>query len=492
MAAHAGGLRIAAVNVHAADAGVHPGMPLADARALSPVLEVAAADPSGDAAALAKLAAWCGSFSPWTAPDAVGAADGGGIWLDATGCAHLFGGEQAMLQELLGRIERLGFAARAAIADSAGAAWAVVRFAPGGRDVVVPANGAKAALAELPLAGLRLATVIVEGLATLGLRRIGDLYDIARAPLVARFGRQMTERLDRALGTASEPLSPLLHEVPYRERLGLAEPIGTRTDIDAALAHLLAGLCTRLVREQRGARRLEFALFRVDGSIARVHIGTSRPVREPRHLQRLFAEHLDSLDLGEGIEVLTLAAPVVEALATTQLDLAAAASSIAAASVADLVDRLTNRLGEEAVLRIVEKPSHMPEHAGVAVPAAHNAKQEAVVPPPGPLGERLLRLFPNPLPVDAVAPVPDGPPVLFRWRRVAHRIARAEGPERIAPEWWRSASPWTAAWEETTRDYYRVEDEQGRRYWLYREGLYPIAGGTGAHAPRWFMHGLFG
>lgn len=490
VAASAGGLRIAAMNTHAADGGVHPGMPLADARALSPALEVAAADSAGDAETLTKLAAWCGSFSPWTAPDSAGAAEGAGIWLDATGCAHLFGGETELLQELLARVERMGFAARAAIADSAGAAWAMVRFAPGGRAIVAPAGGAREALAELPVAGLRLAPGTIDGLATLGLRRIGDLYEVARTPLVARFGKQLAERLDRALGVASEPLSPLLHEVPYRERLGLAEPIGTRPDIDEALTHLLEALCTRLAREHRGARRLEFALFRVDGSVARVHIGTSRPVREPRHLQRLFAEHLDQLDLGEGIEVLTLAAPVVEELATAQLDMTAQAPAVAAASVADLVDRLANRLGEEAVLRVVETPSHIPERAGAAIPAAQNAKLEVVEPPPG-RGERPLRLFPNPLPVEAVAPVPDGPPVLFRWRRVVHRIARAEGPERIAPEWWRSPLPWTTAWEETTRDYYRVEDDKGRRFWLYREGLYPLNGGVGTTTPRWFMHGLF-
>lgn len=490
VAASAGGLRIAAMNAHAADGGVHPGMPLADARALLPVLDVVAADPAGDAETLTKLAAWCGSFSPWTAPDSAGAAEGAGIWLDATGCAHLFGGELQMLQELLDRLSRMGFVARAALADSAGAAWAAVRFAPGAQAIVIRAGGTRAALADLPTAGLRLAPAVIEGLSTLGLRRIGDLYDVARAPLVTRFGKQLAERLDRALGVANEPLSPLLHEIPYRERLGLAEPIGTRPDIDAALMHLLERLCVRLGREHRGARRLEFALFRVDGSVARVHIGTSRSVRDPRHLQRLFAEHLDSLDLGEGVEVLTLAAPVVEELSTAQLDMAAQAAAVATANVADLVDRLTNRLGEDAVLRVVEKPSHIPEHAGVALPAAQNAQTETVEPPPG-RGERPLRLFPNPLPVEAVARVPDGPPALFRWRRVVHRIIRAEGPERIAPEWWRTSLPWTTAWEETTRDYYRVEDDKGRRFWLYREGLYPLNGGAGTHAPRWFMHGLF-
>lgn len=508
-AASAGGLRIVAVNLHAAEAGVLPGMPLADARALAPGLEVAAADPLSDNEQLARLAAWCGSFSPWTAPEAGGSGpDGAGIWLDASGCAHLFGGEEELLRELIERVQRLGFGVRAAIADTAGAAWAVARFGAAGaegdsRCVLVPAGETQAALAPLPIAGLRLPGPTIEGLAVLGIRRISDLVTMPRAPLVARFGSIVTERLDRALGVVKEPISPLVPEAPYRERLGLAEPIGTREAIEAVLAHLLTDLCTRLDRDYMGVRRLDFALFRVDGNVAHVRIGTSRPVREPKHLARLFAEHLEGLDLGEGIEVLTLTAQTVEALAADQLEMPGPGleHALASANVAALVDRLTNRLGADAVVRLTERQSHVPEHAGITVAAARSAPAEPVTPPAG-RGERPLRLFPKPFLIEAVAPVPDGPPVLFRWRRVLHRIARAEGPERIAPEWWRTSLAWMTPWEETTRDYYRVEDESGRRFWVYREGLYPLAtapaqdeeGGEPflpGMTPRWFVHGLF-
>lgn len=520
-AASAGGLRIAAVNLHAAEAGILPGVPLADARALSPALEVAAADPLGDAAQLAKLATWCGCFTPWTAPESAGSGpDGAGLWLDATGCAHLFGGEEALLQELIARVQRQGFGARAAIADTAGAAWAMARFAEGAQTVVVPEGGVRAALAPLPLAGLRLPPATVQGLALLGLRCIGDLVEMPRAPLVARFGATIADRLDRALGAVGESLSPLVPEIPYRERLGLAEPIGTRPDIEAALDHLLADLCARMAREQVGARRLDFTLFRVDGHVAHVCIGTSRSVREPKHLARLFAEHLDTLDLGEGIEVLTLAAASVETLPAGQLEMPGPGLShaLANAGVSDLVDRLTNRLGAGSVVRPEERPSHLPERAGVLVPAAQAAPPSVpeVIPPAG-RGARPLRLFLSPLPIDAVAPVPDGPPVMFRWRRVLHRVARAEGPERIAPEWWRAPlragdEVMKTPWAETTRDYYRVEDESGRRYWLFREGLYPLSAPKAQEqpkdtdpdepelpalvpadprAPRWFVHGLF-
>ncbi len=520
-AACAGGLRIAAVNLHAAEAGILPGMPLADARALAPGLEVAAADPLGDAEHLTKLAAWCSCFTPWTAPESAGSGpDGAGLWLDATGCAHLFGGEAALLQELLARVQRQGFAARAAVADTAGTAWALARFAAGAHCVVVPEGGAKAALAPLPIASLRLPPATIEGLATLGLRRIGDLLEMPRAPLVARFGAAVIDRLDRALGHTREALSPLVEDVPHRERLGLAEPIGTRPDIEAALAHLLMDLCARLAREHVGARRLDFTLFRVDGEVAHVCIGTSRPVREPKHLARLFAEHLGTLDLGEGIEVLTLTAETIESLPSDQLEMPGPglAHALASAGVNDLVDRLTNRLGSDAVVRLEERESHVPERAGVAVPAARpslpsapprsppSAPPSAQFPPPPGRGARPLRLFPSPLPIEAVAPVPDGPPVMFRWRRVMHRVARAEGPERVAPEWWRASLPGAvldAPWAQTTRDYYRVEDDAGRRFWVYREGLYPLSRGAPAAdggsatslppaaMPRWFVHGLF-
>ncbi len=239
-----------------------------------------------------------------------------------------------------------------------------------------------------------------------------------------------------------------------------------------------------------------------------MRIGTSRPVREPKHLARLFAEHLDNVDVGEGIEVLTLVADSVEALAADQLEMPGPAldHALATAGVADLVDHLTNRLGADAVLRLVERPSHVPERAGVTVAAARQGEETPIVLPPG-RGERPLRLFPTPFPIDAVAPVPDGPPVVFRWRRVLHRVARAEGPERIAPEWWRTSLSWTTPWEETTRDYYRLEDDSGRRFWVYREGLYPLgyepvrkgeedetdtsAEPVALALPRWFVHGLF-
>lgn len=500
-----GGLRVAAVNPRAQAAGIVPNLPLADARALVPNLEVSAAEPTADMHALTALAEWCGSYTPWTAPEAIGTgAEGAGVWLDATGCSHLFGGEEALLESLVARVEALGFAARAAIADTPGAAWAVVRFGGGGTAQVVAPDGAPAALAELPVAALRLAVAVAEGLAGLGLRRVGDLIGIPRAPLVARFGESLAKRLDQALGHIGEPISPLLPPPVRHERLALAEPVGHLDDVRRGLDRLLARLCRRLEHDHAGVRRLDFTLFRADGSVARARIGTSRPARDPGHLAHLFAERLEDMELGEGIEVMTLSAASVEPLMPSQLGLERIMPPPAeAAELAPLVDRLANRLGADAVTRLAFQESHVPERAARAVPATSSFVQpETPGTAPAGQGERPLRLFPRPLPIDAVAPVPDGPPVLFRWRRVVHRIARAEGPERIAPEWWRTRLPWNTLWEETTRDYYRVEDEDGRRFWLYREGLYsgreldPTDAGLpppvgGAAGPRWFVHGLF-
>ena len=478
-----GGSRVAAVNGHAADAGIAPAMPLADARALAPGIEVAAADAQGDARALQTLAAWCRNFTPWTAPEPAGeGATGAGVWLDITGCAHLFGGEDALLADLTGRVNRMGYAAHAVIADTPGAAWAVARFA-GPDAAIVPPGGTKSALARLPVAALRLPAGSVQGLSALGLRRVGDLYALPRAPLTARFGAIVANRLDRALGAIGEPVSPTVPVPAHRERIALAEPIATLDDIARGLDHLLARLCRRLADEHAGVRRLEFAIYRVDGGTVTLCAGTSRASRDAAHLARLFRERIDTVDLGEGIDALVLAAPSLEPLAPDQLTFAGSATAVADIGVATLTDRLTARLGEDAVLRPVLRESHIPERAAALVPAASAAVAAVADSPPG-RGARPLRLFPQPLPVEAVAPVPDGPPILFRWRRVLHRIARAEGPERLAPEWWRTPLPVDTPLEPATRDYYRVEDESGRRYWLYREGLYP---GT----PQWFMHGVF-
>ena len=460
-----------------------PGQPLADARALAPELRVLDADPLAEQKALAALADWCTRYTPWAAAEALVPGGAGGILLDITGCAHLFGGEVELLADLVGRLARHGFAARAAVADTAGAAWAVARFAPAVRSetLVVPPDGQSQAIATLPVAALRLPREAVIGLERLGLRRIGDLYPLPRAPLARRFGALLCRRLDQALGRLDEPLSPRQPAEPWRLQLAFAEPIARRDDIAAGLERLLRALCHRLAEEMKGARRLAFALYRVDGTLERAAVGTSRPVREVKHLARLFSEKLEALDPGLGIDLMVLSTPVVEPLDAVQASLIASADGEAPAALAALVDRLANRLGFAAVRRLVPVASHLPERAQRPVGALAPAPAAEAAWSPG--RPRPLRLFVRPQPVDAIAPVPDDPPLLFRWREELHRVRRADGPERITGEWWHGGAPAAAE----ARDYYRVEDEAGRRFWLYREGLYQLS-----RPPRWFLHGLFG
>jgi len=472
---------LAAVDPAAALAGLAPGMSLADARARLPDLRLVDADPAGDAQALAGFADWCGRFSPWTSVDG---ADG--IWLDVTGCVPLVPSEEALARELVERAARLGFAARAAVADTPGAAWAVARYAelPASSVRILAAGEARAALAPLPVAGLRLAAEITQDLKRLGLKRIGDLYGMARAPLAPRFGEAVARRLDQALGLIEEPISPRQPIEPRMVRRILAEPISTPEAIEHGLTQLMALLCRRLEEEGLGARRLELACFRVDAQVERIAIGTSRPSHEPGHLGRLMTEKIGEIAPGFGIELMQLRALAVEPLAARQLGLDAGQAD---GAVAPLVDRLANRLGARNVLRLMPENSHLPERAQRAVSVLderHGGKPKQDWPVARP---RPIRLLTYPDPIEVMAPVPDDPPLMFRWRRVPHRVRRAEGPERIALEWWREPeNGQSGAGTDGIRDYYRVEDEAGRRFWLYRRGLY-----RPETVPAWFLHGFF-
>ena len=479
--ATAGRALVATVDAVAAASGVAPGLPLADARAMVPGLRVHPADVAGDAAALDRLAEWCGRYTPWTAVEASDVGNGAGLWLDITGCDHLFGGEAALLGDLLARLGRFGHAARAAIADTPGAAWAVARFIddPQGTGIALAPKAARDRLIPLPVAALRLPAAMAAELQRLGLRRVGDLLPMPRASLARRFGCLLADRVDQALGLLDEPLSPRRPVPPHQARLAVAEPLLTAEGIAEALRRLLRQLCSQFDSEQIGARRLELALYRVDGTVQRTAIGTSRPNREPQALERLFAERLAKIDPGFGIETMALAAPQVEPLSAVQMALARATSvprQRQDQTLASLIDTLGNRLGFDSLRSLAPRESHIPERAVVAVsPLAHCKPTNWPA-----LSPRPLRLFARPEPIEAIALLPDHPPVMFRWHAQLHRVRHAEGPERIEPEWWRPADE--AA---QPRDYFRVEDESGRRFWLYRAGQPPQGG-------RWYLHGLFG
>ncbi|PWC36786.1 DNA polymerase [Azospirillum sp. TSO22-1] len=511
MAAERGRLIVIATNRAAERAGVLPGVTLADARAVEPGLTSFDADPAADAALLDRLAGWALRWTPWTA------ADGDGLMLDVTGCAHLFGGESELARDVVERLGRAGFELRVAIADTPAAAWAVARYAltcphplplprcageggmpspaqrgregtraegrgeGGGTCVhIIPPHAQRHALDPLPMAALRLPSDTVAALDAVGLRRIGDLHGVPRATLAARFGAEPMRRLDQALGQLDEPVSPHRPVVPHSARLAFAEPISTPDDLACAVRHLLDTLCARLERSQEGARRLELEAHRIDrrpeDAPQTLIIGTGRPVRAPAALMRLFAEKLERIEPGLGIEVMTLAAPVVGPLGAIQTGLDGGGDD---SGLGDLVDRLGNRLGPRSVLRLVPRASWLPERAVTGCPALGvpaNQSMPLLWPADRP---RPVRLLAPPEPIEAVAPVPDDPPRMFRWRGVAHRVRRADGPERLESEWWRKHGD--------PRDYYRVEDSEGRRFWLFRQGLY-----RPDTAARWFLHGFFG
>lgn len=513
-------MRVAAANRAAeAAAGIAPGLPLADARARLPDLRAAPAAGRADMAALAALADWCGRWTPWVSLDAAGGADAvlgasHGLWLDITGCAHLFGGEAALMDDMLHRLTRFGFAARAAVADTPGAAWAIshhgcARHGTIKNGRVIEPGKTRAALAKLPLKGLRLAAAEADELERLGFRAIGDLYGISRGALARRFGDGVMRRLDQALGREEEPLSPKRPVAARRVRQGFAEPIASREAIAATAQRLLDELEGLLDAAGEGVRRLELSLYRGDGRVERIEIDTSAPVRAPAHLMRLLAEPLDALDAGFGFDSVAVAASLTQPLAATQLalDCQPTANRTAPApaqnlftrdadadddrEVARLIDRLGGRLGLGNVRRPALFPSHVPERAAVSSTAQAEMSTAQAVDQPShwPAGrQRPLRLLPRPEAVEAVAMVPDDPPVMFRWRRMVHRVVKADGPERIAAEWWHAEGAAPLGGEaDSIRDYYRVEDDKGRRFWLYRDAPY-----RPGMAPGWWLHGLFG
>lgn len=454
--------RLAEVNRAAEAQGLGPGMPLTSALARLPGLRTVPHDPEGDRRMILALAERCLAFTPLCSVDGTS-----GLWLDVAGCDHLFGGETKLLTQLSDRLRRLGFTARAALASTPGAAWAWARFGDRRRPILDDAGE----LAPLPLAALRLDAASVAGLSALGVRRIGDLMELPRAQLTLRFGAEPARRLDQALGREPEPLSPLRPVVPHRVHAAFAEPIARAEDIALALERLLLALCRRLEAEGLGARHLDFTLLRVDGTTAHAEIGTHAPSRDPAHLARLFRDRLAEIAPGFGIDAARLEAPRVQPLTAAQTDLERRGTG--EAELSRLLDSLGNRLGPQRLMRLRARSSHVPERQ-----VARAAPAESPPAPDWSAERHPIRLLSHPEPIEAMAPIPDAPPLRFRRQGRLHRVVRADGPERIAPEWWHEGG------EE--RDYYRVEDEAGLRFWLYRRGHYGAA-----EPPRWYLHGVF-
>ncbi|HET6305595.1 MAG TPA: DNA polymerase Y family protein [Rhodopila sp.] len=405
-------------------------------------------------------------YAPLVAPDPPD-----GLWLDVTGCTHLHGGETRLLRDLVTRLGGQGWAARASVADTPAVAHAVARFGEGG---VVPPGAA--VMADFPVEALRLPADILAELRLLGFERVGPLAAAARAPLVRRFGALLALRLDQAAGTVFEPITPVVPPALIQARLTFVEPLLTAEAFAAVIGRLVGMVCGELERAGQGARRLDLLFERVDGSVQAVRIGTARPVRDARHLGRMLEERLERVDPGLGVEAMQLVVTAADPLGFVQT--ASAVVADAAPDIASLVDRLANRLGDGLVYRIAPVESDVPERSVRRVPAL--APVTGGWPADWP---RPVRLLHPPQPIEAMALLPDHPPVSFTWRRVRHLVRRADGPERIAGEWWKRDREWLSV-----RDYFRVEDEHGRRFWLFRRGDGEDAA-TGDMG--WFLHGVF-
>jgi protein ImuB len=507
-------MRLAAVDANAAQQGLHPGMALADARAMFPALAVHDADERADATLLGHIADWCERYSPLVALDG-----SDGLLLDVTGVAHLFGScqnrndpglntipaspqggggvspslsefqrrqihaEAAMLEDVRRAIAAQGFAVQLAFAGTAAAASALARHTDG--SIAAPGQDTQH-VAPLPVSALAADPLILHGLRRAGLKTVGQVAARGRGELAARFGQSFVTLLDRTLGRTGHPITPrtALPDVTAERRF--AEPITSDDAVAATILALAARLRDVLDKRGAGARRLDAAFFRADGKMRHIAAETARPTREPALIARLFHERLASLanplDAGFGFDLIRLSANLTEPIAakTESFD----TSETEHREIAFLIDRLAARFGPTRILRFHPQDTHIPEAASVALPAQRTLPAKTAwtrLREQGCAPRRPLRLFEKPEPIEVLAEVPDGPPVRFRWRRALHAVVHAEGPERIAMEWWRSEE------EKPTRDYFRIEDEQGRRFWLYRAGFY----GRETDSPRWFLHGLF-
>ncbi|SMF69889.1 Y-family DNA polymerase [Allosphingosinicella indica] len=476
-----GVLRLAAVDRAAAALGLRTGLALADARVAVPKLQVFDHDPRADALLLDRLADGCTRYTPHVAIDGSDA-----LVLDISGCTHLFDSEAALLADVKARLGRLGLKVRAAFAYAPDAALALARF----RRASV-AGEARAAVMDLPVAALRLDRECETALCRAGLKTVGDAARRPLAAIAARFGEGAVQAIRRILGEEASPLIFRTVEAPLVFDRRFAEPVA-RTDYALErLAELAAEAMAELGERGQGGRQFEALFFRSDGLTRRLAVQTGSATRDVEAVMRLFRERIetldDPLDPGFGYDMVRFTVPLSEPLAAGQLRLEGGETS-RSQQVEALIDRLSTRLGPERVQRFRPRDGHIPEQAQRALPAVEAGFKSAEwnISPPGNPPLRPLHLFDPPQPIQVVAEVPDGPPHRFRWRKVLHEVSRFEGPERIASEWWR-AKDGNPAHGAPTRDYYRVEDRNGRRFWIFRHGFY----GGGEQHPGWYLHGLF-
>jgi protein ImuB len=462
-----GRMVITAANAEMNAHGIYIGMAVADARAIVPSLKVLDEKPGIGPKLLKGIAEWCIRFTPVVCID-----NPDGLLLDVTGCAHLWGGEKPFMKDIITRLREKGYTVRAAMSDTVGAAWAIARY--GQITSIIEKGKHSAAILPLPPSSLRIDPEIAERLDKLGLNSISHLIGMPRNALRRRFGQQILDQLDKAIGAREEGIIPVQPIEPYMERLPCLEPILTATGIEIALKRLLDSISERLKKEQKGIRIARLICYRVDGKKCEIEIGTNRPSLNTVHLFKLFEIKLQTIEPALGIELFVLEAPKVQDLNPKQEKLWTDEGGLYDPSLSELIDRIANRVGAKNIHRYLPAQHHWPERS---IKEAASITESPEVPWRS-HRPRPIQLFQVPEPIGVAAPIPDYPPMLFRYKGLVHNIRKADGPERIETEWWLQ--------EGQHRDYYSVEDDQGNRYWIFREGHY-----AGQNSYQWFIHGVF-
>ncbi len=457
---------ISAVNPHALALGIVTEMAVADARVILPTLQILPDEEGHETRILSGLATWFNRYTPWVAIDPPD-----GLVLNATGCAHLWGGEQGYLTDIVERLNVLGYTAQIAISDTIGASWASSRF--GGKFSIIKSGEQLTALRTLPVACLRLQPETTARLHKLGLHAVKDIITMPRSALQRRFGDHILQRIAQAIVGAPEPFQPVHLPVSHQHRLPCLEPILTRTGIEMALDQLLQMLCHQLRSEGKGLRSCTFYCFRVDGKVEQITIGTNRPTAHLSHLFRLFEVKLDGIEPALGIELFMLEAGQVGDLLPMQARLWETQGGLTNTALVELLDRLSTRFGAHRLKRYLPDAHHWPERS---VKCATSLDEQPAV--PWTSHQRPVQLLPVPASIEVTAPIPDYPPMNFRYKGKLHVIKKADGPKRIEQEWWLQQGE--------HRDYYAVEDEAGGRYSIFRLGHYDAEKFGG-----WFLHGFF-
>lgn len=495
-------LRLSALNQTARQAGLHKDQTLTDARAILPKLDCHESDDAADAALLEAIADWCERYTPLLSIDTINGLPG--LMLDITGCAHLFKGEETLRLDMISSLNAQGFVTNIAIASTPGAAWGIARYGNVGDSRIAAPGTERDHVAPLPLEALRMDPKTVEELKQVGLKTVGCIMDLPRGPLSLRFGRHLLRRLDQALGREEETISPRMAVAELASERQFVDPISLQDDISRSILSLAGNLKPVLEKRALGARVLVLKLFRVDGERRMLSVVTANPEREPAHIEQLFQDRLVSLhsplEAGFGFDLVRLEIATSEPMLDQQADFVAKVPM--EDSYNALINRLGARLGTDRVQHFTMNDSHIPERSFGVLPSIRRPNQKGQprhrhqniraqaalsltdAEDMEELDTQLTRpilLLNQPEPVDVIAEIPEGLPQRFRWRKVLYEVAASEGPERIACEWWRDGR------QALTRDYFKTEDREGRRFWLFRQGLYEREAGR----PHWYMHGLF-